>query len=119
MFCRCRRDDSGPVTIEFTGENVVNCWTRQGRKRTFEFDRVFDMQSTQEQVRHIMISSVVHIDNDYFAHPFTLYYVLHFLTKCIDLKTSLTIHCSLLGIVVPKSAFSATRQNTHTRLLLF
>ena len=50
MFCRCRRDDSGPITVEFAGDNIVHCWTRQGRKRTFEFDRVFDPQSTQEQV---------------------------------------------------------------------
>ncbi|XP_065897255.1 kinesin-like protein klp-3 isoform X2 [Dysidea avara] len=50
VFCRCRRDDSAPITIEFTSDNMVHCWTRQGRKRTFEFDRVFDIQSTQEQV---------------------------------------------------------------------
>ena len=52
----------------------------------------------------IVISSVVHIDNYYFAHYIMYYESLHFLTKCIDQKTSLTIHCSLFGMVVPKSA---------------
>ena len=49
VFCRCRFDDSGPCTLQVDHEERVICRTVQGRKKAFEFERVYDTRTTQEQ----------------------------------------------------------------------
>ena len=50
MFCRCRFDDSGPCTMTFDGGDRLQCSTMQGRRKVFEFERVYDPSTTQEKV---------------------------------------------------------------------
>ena len=49
VFCRCRYDTSGRSGLEFDEDRVI-CTTAQGRKKVYEFERVYDPSTRQEQV---------------------------------------------------------------------
>ena len=51
VFCRCRHDDSGPCVLRFDWDDRVICTTMQGRRKVFEFERVYTPNTMQEQVR--------------------------------------------------------------------
>ena len=50
VFCRCRYDSRGRCGLEFDGEDRIICTTAQGRKKVFEFERVYDPKTQQEKV---------------------------------------------------------------------
>eukprot|EP00118_Oscarella_pearsei_P007350 m.35601 g.35601 ORF g.35601 m.35601 type:complete len:834 (+) comp32144_c0_seq3:2412-4913(+) len=51
VFCRCRPDHSaGDVAPEFPREGEIVAYTSQGVKKGYEFDKVYDPASTQEQI---------------------------------------------------------------------
>ena len=50
VFCRCRRDDTGPCTPKFQDDDKVIVTTHQGRLKSYEFEKIFPPDTTQEQV---------------------------------------------------------------------
>ena len=52
VFCRCRYDDRGSCALKFENGEIVVCRTPQGRKKTFEFERVYTPDTTQEKVKY-------------------------------------------------------------------
>ena len=58
MFCRCRYDDTEACTLKFQEEKVF-CVTNQGRKKEYEFEKVYGPDTTQEKVIQIFIQFVV------------------------------------------------------------
>ena len=52
VFCRCRFDDRSACSLKFdSATGMVVCCTAQGRKKAFDFERVFSPYSTQEEVK--------------------------------------------------------------------
>lgn len=77
VFCRCRYDDRGNVALQFEEGETVICRTAQGRKKVFEFERVYPPHTTQEKVRQIIIinhrtQSIYHC----FIRMYLLVYIL-------------------------------------------
>ena len=50
VFCRCRHDSCGPCSLQFEDEERVVCRTNQGRRKVFEFEKVYTPDTTQEKV---------------------------------------------------------------------
>ena len=50
MFCRCRYDDSDMCGLRFDGDERVICTTVQGRKKVFEFEKMYTPDTSQETV---------------------------------------------------------------------
>ena len=50
VFCRCRYDSSGPCALKFDSNSMVVCTTAQGRKKTYEYEKLFPPDTTQEEV---------------------------------------------------------------------
>ena len=51
VFCRCRYDDRGECALQFDKqEGRVMVKTAQGRKKVFEFERVYTPSTSQEEV---------------------------------------------------------------------
>lgn len=50
MFCRCRYDDSDMCALTFDGDERVICTTVQGRKKVFEFEKMYAPETSQETV---------------------------------------------------------------------
>ena len=50
VFCRCRYDSSGPCALQFDGGERLSCVTHQGRRKVFEFEKVYTPVTTQEEV---------------------------------------------------------------------
>lgn len=50
MFCRCRYDDSDMCALKFDGDERVICTTVQGRKKMFEFEKMYTPDTAQETV---------------------------------------------------------------------
>eukprot|EP01137_Pigoraptor_chileana_P003841 Opistho-2@44633 len=50
IFCRCRRDDTGPLAVELPSESELVVTNTQGRASKFEFERIYMPSSTQSEV---------------------------------------------------------------------
>ena len=50
VFCRCRYDDSDMCALMFDGDERVTCTTVQGRKKVFEFEKMYTPDTSQETV---------------------------------------------------------------------
>ena len=50
VFCRCRYDSNGPCALQFDGGERVSCITPQGRRKVFEFEKIYTPETTQEEV---------------------------------------------------------------------
>ena len=50
VFCRCRYDDSDMCALKFDGDERVICTTMQGRKKIFEFEKMYTPDTPQETV---------------------------------------------------------------------
>ncbi len=50
VFCRCRYDDSDMCALKFDGDERVFCTTMQGRKKMFEFEKMYAPNTAQETV---------------------------------------------------------------------
>ena len=44
--------------LEFDGEDRVVCTTAQGRKKMFEFERVYDPETTQEKASNTFLAFI-------------------------------------------------------------
>ena len=55
MFCRCRYDDSDMCALKFDDDERVTCTTVQGRKKVFEFEKVYSPETSQETVSSVEI----------------------------------------------------------------
>lgn len=52
VFCRCRYDDSDKCALRFEGDERVICTTVQGRKKIFEFEKMYTPETAQEIVSY-------------------------------------------------------------------
>ena len=52
VFCRCRYDDSDMCALKFEGDERVICTTVQGRKKVFEFEKMYTPDTSQEIVSY-------------------------------------------------------------------
>lgn len=50
MFCRCRYDGSAACALTFDASGAVVCTTAQGRKKAYDFEKLFPPDTTQEEV---------------------------------------------------------------------
>ena len=50
MFCYCRYDGSDKCALKFDSDNRVLCTTAQGRKKVFEFEKMYTPETPQETV---------------------------------------------------------------------
>ena len=51
VFCRCRYDSSGACALRFYDDERVTCTTVQGRKKVFEFEKIYAPDTSQEKVQ--------------------------------------------------------------------
>lgn len=57
MFCRCRYDDREVCSLRFDHEDAV-CTTSHGRNKTYEFERVYNPNTSQEKVHSTLVHAV-------------------------------------------------------------
>jgi kinesin family protein C2/C3 len=50
VFCRCRYDERGACALKFDASGMIVCSTGQGRRRAYDFEKIFPPNSTQEEV---------------------------------------------------------------------
>lgn len=50
VFCRCRFDSSGVCALKFDASGLVVCSTAQGRKKAYDFEKIFPPDTTQDEV---------------------------------------------------------------------
>ena len=50
MFCRCRYDGSAACALTFDASGAVVCTTAQGRRKAYDFEKLFPPDTTQEEV---------------------------------------------------------------------
>ena len=53
VFCRCRYDGSDMCALRFDGDERVICTTVQGRKKLFEFEKMYTPDTSQETVSSV------------------------------------------------------------------
>ena len=58
VFCRCRYDDSDKCALKFEGDERVICTTVQGRKKIFEFEKIYTPDTAQEIVSYYTLCMV-------------------------------------------------------------
>lgn len=54
MFCRARRDDRAGCCLKFPTDSDIVATDNNQQKKMFSFDKVYDPNSTQEQVNILM-----------------------------------------------------------------
>ena len=55
VFCRCRYDDSAACALKFDASGMVVCSTAQGRKKAYDFEKIFTPDTTQEEVNLVLL----------------------------------------------------------------
>ena len=53
MFCRCRYDERGACALKFDASGMIVCSTGQGRRRAYDFEKIFPPNSTQDEVKYV------------------------------------------------------------------
>ena len=66
VFARCRRDDRVQCALTFPSEEDICITDSKNQKRLFRFDRVYDPDTTQEEVSRSLCAS--HNCNLYLCH---------------------------------------------------
>lgn len=59
MFCRCRYDGSAACALTFDASGAVVCTTAQGRKKAYDFEKLFPPDTTQEEVSAIFFPTKI------------------------------------------------------------
>ena len=50
VFCRSRYDSHGACALRFDASGAIVCYTAQGRKKAYDFEKIFPPDTTQEEV---------------------------------------------------------------------
>ena len=75
VFCRCRYDSSAACALKFDASGMVVCSTAQGRKKAYDFEKLFPPDTTQEEVRKIILAALKRYVKLYLLHCRGMYSV--------------------------------------------